>query len=128
MWQAKQPGTRIPRTTEGQTNKDRGSTRRAYRLSAEGAASLRAAALRNQPWRRSTGPRTAAGKARSRANATKHGERSAGRLGARRELNAVLRLLSDEEGHRHAGLGAHLTSSAAAVWLTRIEEELRPCR
>jgi hypothetical protein len=37
-------------------------------LSPEARARLRQAALRNQPWRASTGPRTAAGKVKSAAN------------------------------------------------------------
>jgi hypothetical protein len=37
-------------------------------FTAEGLERLRQAALRTQPWRHSTGPRTAAGKVRSAAN------------------------------------------------------------
>jgi hypothetical protein len=69
---------------------------RPYRLTAAGLAALRASALRNKPWLASTGPRTAAGKARSSANALRHGERSADarqRRGEAAELMRVLRLL-----------------------------------
>jgi hypothetical protein len=47
-------------------------------LTAEGLERLRTAALANQPWLRSTGPKTAAGKARSAANgrAPQKGEKS----------------------------------------------------
>lgn len=37
-------------------------------LTPKGLATLRATALGNQPWKHSTGPRTAAGKAKSAAN------------------------------------------------------------
>jgi hypothetical protein len=37
-------------------------------FTAEGLERLRLAALKNQPWKRSTGPRTAAGKRRSSEN------------------------------------------------------------
>jgi len=37
-------------------------------LTAEGQARLQAAAMQNQPWRHSTGPRTAEGKTRSANN------------------------------------------------------------
>lgn len=43
-------------------------------LTDEGRDRLRAAALANRPWEKSTGPRTKAGKARSRQNAVKLGE------------------------------------------------------
>jgi hypothetical protein len=41
---------------------------RRYRLTAAGHEALRLTALKNQPWRRSTGPRTQAGKAKVAAN------------------------------------------------------------
>ena len=82
---------RILKTQIRQTNKDR--PRRRYRLSRRGLKSLRATALRNKPWLGSTGPRTTAGKDRSKLNATKHGERSARSRAAWRELNAALRAL-----------------------------------
>ncbi len=60
--------------TDAPTAKPR--SRRAYRLSPEGLEALRAAARRNKPWERSTGPRTREGKVRLSRNALKHGERS----------------------------------------------------
>lgn len=45
--------------------------------SAEGLARLRAAAHAARPWEKSTGPRSAAGKAASRRNARRHDGRSA---------------------------------------------------
>lgn len=70
------------------TNKDERPKRR-YRLTPEGLASLRAAAERNRPWERSTGPRTTGGKARSRMNAWKHGADAA----YQRQLRRVQRLI-----------------------------------
>ena len=63
---------------------------RPYRLTPMGLAALQSAAQRVKPWMRSTGPRTSEGKARSRLNATKHGERSANAMAQRRELAGLL--------------------------------------
>ncbi len=60
-----------------------------------GLATLRRAVLRNKPWLRSTGPRTNAGKTRSKMNAWRHGERSAAVIERRRALNEVLRAVRD---------------------------------
>ena len=46
--------------------------RRPRRWTAEQRERVRQAALRNKPWLKSTGPRTAAGKARSAANGPNH--------------------------------------------------------
>src|SRR2546430_13247145 len=86
---------RIFKTQIRQTNKDR--PQRRYRLSRMGLNSLRTTALRNKPWLRSTGPRTATGKDRSKLNAAKHGERSAKSRAAWRELNAALRMMNHYE-------------------------------
>lgn len=58
------------------SDRTRPRPRRRYRLSPDGLAALRESAQRVRPWERSTGPRTAVGKRRSRANALRHGERS----------------------------------------------------
>ena len=50
---------------------------KSYRLSNRGLRSLRATVRRNQPWTKSTGPKTAAGKAKVAMNSFVHGERSA---------------------------------------------------
>lgn len=110
--------TRFPDAASRQTNKD---CRRLYRLSITGLASLRATALRNRPWLRSTGPRTPAGKTRSRLNATKHGERSAERIAVRREINAALRGLRKYE---HQPVGRMEDIGDARMWLARIAEEV----
>ncbi len=58
--------------------------KRPYHLTSEGLDSLRASIARVKPWMSSTGPRTRDGKARSRRNAWKHGQRSAEEI-ARKE-------------------------------------------
>ena len=53
---------------------------------------------RVRPWRRSTGPRTKAGKDKSKYNATKHGNRSAAFVRMRRALaaqSAYLKAVND---------------------------------
>lgn len=71
------------------------ATRRSYRLTPEGLASLRSSALRLRPWERSTGPRTPSGKAVTRQNALKHGQRSAEEVRRRREVSDTFRLLGE---------------------------------
>ena len=108
-----------------QTNKDQ--PRRRYRLSPIGLNSLRSAAQRNKPWLRSTGPRTAAGKDRSKLNAVKHNERSARSRAAWRELNAALRTLSQYDRDQTQALdGVQSANSAApdSTWVQRIAFEL----
>lgn len=57
----------------------------------DGLERLRQAARQNRPWLKSTGPRTDAGKLRSRMNALNHGERSAAAVRQRKELNRWVR-------------------------------------
>jgi hypothetical protein len=90
--------------------------------------SLRATALRNKPWLRSTGPKTAAGKARSRQNATKHGERSVKSRAIWRELNAALRALNQVEhdsAYKLDGLTPTGSEAPGEGWVSRIADELR---
>lgn len=66
----------------------------ANRISPEGRARLRLAIAARRPWLRSTGPRSAEGKARSRHNAAKHGYYTAEAIALRRQL-ADLRRIAD---------------------------------
>src|SRR5687768_8895726 len=93
-WCSSMSKTKSPAATR-RTNKDH-SPRRPYRLSPEGLSSLRESARQVMPWRHSTGPRTASGKARSSMNAMKHGERSAERVESRQLVHYALRLLRAE--------------------------------
>ena len=61
-------------------------------MTVDGLTRLRDSIARVKPWLRSTGPTTPAGKARSKMNAWKHGERSAARMAERRERMATLRM------------------------------------
>ena len=110
----------IPKCQTRQSNKDR-PRRRSYRLTKSGLASLRQSAGKTKPWQWSTGPRTTAGKARSRSNARKHGERGADAIAAWRQLNGALRLL-----RAHDRLEAASTADVDAVtcWTQRIALEL----
>jgi hypothetical protein len=71
-WRRRCPHPHAPSTADNAPH----GPERPYRLTPAGLASLRASARRARPCKRSTGPRTPDGKARSRLNATKHGERS----------------------------------------------------
>ena len=116
---------RIFKTRTRQTNKDR---HRHYRLSPRGLISLRATALQNKPWLRSTGPRTPAGKDRSKVNAMKHGERSAQRRAAWRELNAALRAMSQYDRKQASavdGIASAISDAPDETWVRRIANELR---
>jgi hypothetical protein len=78
------------------TDKDRdgpATTGRHYRLSPAGLAALRANARAVQRWRRSTGPRTAAGKPRASRNAVRYGLRSADADALRRAATELRQLL-----------------------------------
>lgn len=58
-------------------------------LTDQGRQKLREEALRRRPWEHSTGPRTAAGKAKVSRNAVKHGYWSREAVQARREGRVV---------------------------------------
>jgi hypothetical protein len=80
-------------------------------LTPEGRERLRQAAIKNQPWRFSTGPRTAAGKAKMILNGKKRqlGPRSVREV--RAELAGLRALLRDMQTTRAAltgGIGADL--------------------
>lgn len=68
-----------------------GPSKRTNGWSSERRAAQAAAIERWRPWERSTGPRSEAGKQRSRLNATKHGNRSADSLALHRKIGAVLK-------------------------------------
>jgi hypothetical protein len=88
------PGRRLPRRTPGRRRKVWSSERRARQ----------ALAIQTwQPWRKSTGPRTEAGKARSARNALKHGLRSRATIETRREDRRLL------------GLSVHNIAMAKAI-------------
>lgn len=73
-----------PRQVAGRLNQ-----KKSKGLTDDGRVALREAALRNQPWRHSTGPRTETGKMRSRGNALKTGRYAFTALPE--ELKAILR-------------------------------------
>ena len=82
--------------TQAQFEANRRNRKRWKGHTPEGLNRLREAALRNRPWMKSTGPRTPKGKAKSKLNAWKHGQRSAEAVASRRaltELTTVLRQL-----------------------------------
>ena len=100
------------------TNKDRRRRRRRpYPAFAGGLASLRESALRRRPWGRSTGPRTEAGKSRSKLNALKHGQCCQVRRAEQRQINASIRQLL-------AGDGCFDSSRDRDAWQKRMELEL----
>ncbi|MGP1345555.1 MAG: hypothetical protein ACTS3F_02650 [Phycisphaerales bacterium] len=112
----------MPSTRPGTTNElgiaDPVRQKRPYRLSEAGRARLRAAALRNEPWRHSTGPRTPEGKRRCSQNAWKHGERAALWLVWSTLARAWLRTDRDLHGGwsaRHARRRRHLIADAPAL-------------
>ena len=72
---------------------------RRYRLSPEGRERLLSAALQNKPWEKSTGPRTAEGKARSARNSRPRSDQPCIRE-LRAELAGVFALVSRMEATR----------------------------
>jgi hypothetical protein len=64
-------GTPSPRQLAGRINQ-----RKRRPLTDAGREALRQAVRHNHPWEHATGPRTDSGRARSRRNALKHGERA----------------------------------------------------
>jgi hypothetical protein len=71
-------------------------------LTEAGRRRLREAAQRNQPWRSSTGPRTAGGKAASAQNGHRHGPRPDSRRQLQLELAGVTALMSEMARLRQA--------------------------
>ena len=71
--------------------------KRRYRLSPTGRESLRKSASRNQPWSKSTGPRSASGKERAKMNALQHGARSAEAAARRKTIRHLLGFLRRPE-------------------------------
>lgn len=90
-------------------------------LSEDTRQRLRDAALRNRPWERSTGPRTAAGKARSASNALKHGrETNARRVYRRLALKLLGRVervlhLQEQSDSEIQSVEVEISSIAGAV-------------
>src|ERR1700681_685258 len=66
---------------------------RRYQLTDKGRCALRAAIQQNEPWKRSTGPRTPAGKSRSARNSLKHGLRSSNERKMAKETRELMDLL-----------------------------------
>jgi hypothetical protein len=90
-------------------------------LTEEGRERLRAAARRNRPWERSTGPRTDAGKAAASKNALKHGRETA----AVREFRArAIRFLLLDKRAIETLAGLHPMSELASIqWDLATESE-----
>lgn len=117
-----------PNLQNANTSNEQGSTPAALPPVVERTGSLRATALRNKPWLRSTGPKTPTGKTRSKLNATKHGERSAKSRAVWRELNAALRAISHYDRQQASaidGLASAGPDTPDGAWVLRIAQELR---
>ena len=83
-------------------------------LTLEGRERLRNAALQNRPWERSTGPKTEAGKNRSKMNALRHGGRS---KVVRIKLDLIDRLIAGGTDTRSISKGACAAVLGSAVML-----------
>lgn len=81
---------------------------------------LQAAVIRrSKPWQRSTGPKTAAGKARSAMNALKHGRRSGATILKYRRLRHALRLAAKNNERLRDHIRAARPRIRYKVWYER---------
>jgi len=90
------PSSRTPDPRRSEINR---RNRQKWRMTPEGRARVRAAALLHKPWERSTGPRTAEGKARSARNSRPRSDQPCIRE-LRAELAGVFALVSRMEATR----------------------------
>ena len=77
--------------------------KRHYRLTQKGLRALRSAIRRSQPWTKSTGPRTSAGKSRVAMNAYRHGERSVASVSLRKLATETIKALKTESRAKAIG-------------------------
>lgn len=83
-------------------------------LTPEGVERLRQAALRNRPWLRSTGPRTAEGRQRSAANGLRRAKGGQSANAARREVVALRDFLAAMIGARRAAVSTDSPEPSSA--------------